>query len=167
MYIPYNGYSHVQYSATERKVIVQRLINYLPSVMEYIKADSIAVTGKSGISFMFALLEHIDIPFMTIRKPGENCHGETIEGTLDHNFQRYLILDDFVDSGDTVRRIISTLEKSCTYSYSSEQPYCVGVVEYTRGNDRYWLEDYHNKQRKVAVPRNAHDYNGSVPIFSL
>ncbi len=72
-------------------------------------ADTIVVQGTSGVSIGFAALMLHDFPLVMVRKPDENSHGSPVEGPRGHKVKRYIILDDFVDTGDTVRRIAAKL----------------------------------------------------------
>lgn len=68
-----------------------------------LKFDSIAYTGHSGalvaIPVAIALKKHLII----VRKPHEKSHGVAIE--KDNNAKRCLIVDDFIETGKTIRRI--------------------------------------------------------------
>jgi orotate phosphoribosyltransferase len=99
------------------------LLEYeVPRKMHEWKAEAVAVTGTSGVAIAWGLLARIDFPIIHIRKRGESSHGSMIEAP--NNMRRprqYLILDDFVCTGESVSKIIRELE-----------PYakCVGFIGY-------------------------------------
>ena len=100
-------------------------------------ATSVVVHGNSGVSCGFAALmlsPHLDFNIVLLRKDNDNSHGAPIEGPDGHHLGRYLILDDFVSSGQTLNRIrrkIGSLSlQRGQYGQGEEVPECVGVVLY-------------------------------------
>ncbi len=96
-----------------------------------LKFDAVAFTGSSGAALAFPLMVKHKVPVIYVRKPRESSHGGKIEYTSDVVINRYLIVDDFIDSGSTVKRVYSTITK---WSKSREcmAPECVGVFLYCR-----------------------------------
>ena len=101
-------------------------------------ADTVVVQGTSGVSIGFAALMLHDFPLVMVRKPDENSHGSPVEGPQHHEVKRYIILDDFVDTGETVRRIAAKLNL-LAYNEGAVRPECVGVLCYKRST-RMWAE---------------------------
>ena len=126
----YNSYTQA-YERPKLRRIVRRLKAAMPDILEYTGADSVVVSGKSGISVGFALLLTMDMHLVTVRKPGEDSHGAMIEGTDAKELKKYVILDDFVSSGATVERIIASINGRAS-GRSDNKPECVGVVCYQR-----------------------------------
>jgi orotate phosphoribosyltransferase len=133
-----SGYSDIQFDPVSLRHHAQRLSKVIPFLLKKYDAQAIAVTGKSGLSFAFATLMLIDFPLIVVRKDGESSHGEKIEGTRNVDVTRYLILDDFVASGDTVRNIVKDIEihfkrheEWCKGMADIKRPECVGVIEYS------------------------------------
>lgn len=136
MFFNDGGYSANQFNTTLLRKTAKRIAAHLPKRMEATGAQAVAVTGKSGISLAFATLMLIDFPIIVVRKRGENSHGNPVEGTPDVDVGKYLILDDFVSSGQTVRNIVELIEE---VSYGrATQPRCVGVIQYTRERVEEW-----------------------------
>lgn len=118
------GYAAFMYDSVQFCTTVKRIAAALPDLMEDAAADFIAVTGKSGIAVAFAL--HLLVPnlnIVVVRK-GEFTHGAEIEGSTG-NGTRYLFLDDLIDSGSTIRRVLATLNR--------EGMECAGAVVYAHG----------------------------------
>lgn len=134
MHLSTGGYSSRQYDSNRLRRTAQHLATELPRIMAETGADTIAVTGKSGLSLAFATLMLIDFPLTVVRKRNEMSHGNQIEGKDSHRVRHYLILDDFVDSGATVRNIVSIVEERAEFS-GCATPECVGVVTYA-GSER-------------------------------
>ena len=118
------GYNDYQYEPRELRRIAKGVALDIPSVLRASGADVVVVSGKSGISMAFAVTMLIDFPLIVVRKPGESSHGNTIEGRND--FDSYIILDDFVDTGATIDRIIHTINNKAD-SHGYVRPKCVGV----------------------------------------
>lgn len=130
------GYSETQYCPRKLREAAQLVAKLLPCIMRETGAQAVAVTGKSGLSLAFATLMLIDFPLIVVRKRGENSHGSNIEGTCGVDVDKYLILDDFVSSGSTVRTIVQELElyneSIAPYDEPTHEIRCVGVVEYKK-----------------------------------
>lgn len=72
-------------------------------------AQAVAFRGVSGAMIAPIVAYKLGLNPIGIRKPNESCHSGTTKArlTLDgHLVERYVIVDDFITSGDTVRRII-------------------------------------------------------------
>jgi orotate phosphoribosyltransferase-like protein len=82
--------------------------------------DAIAFCGSSGCAIAFSIASKHNIPLIYVRKEGEKAHGQPVEYNGDGiQVKKYLIVDDFPDSGATVFRIIDQVKKftrkSCAY----------------------------------------------------
>ncbi len=92
-----------------------------------VEFDSIAATGLSGIVFAAALSVKIGKPAIYVRKL-ETPHthsSRTVEGP--DSIYSFVIVDDFVSTGATVRRIVGAVAGQ--YGESAK---CVGVYAYTK-----------------------------------
>lgn len=126
------GYLGAEYDPVKLRHIVDNLKAAIPYYMKECEADAIVVTGKSGISVAFACMyamTDFELPLIVVRKRGETTHGSPIEGNDKVDVQRYLILDDFVSSGTTVREIVARLDE-VTLLRGEDRMACVGVLEY-------------------------------------
>lgn len=124
------GYSGRQYDPTRLRSTAKEIAHVLPWLMRHTGAEAVAVTGKSGLSLAFATLMLVDFPLIVVRKRGENTHGSSIEGTEGVAVHRYLILDDFVASGTTVKTVVDDLTRYGLMSRYGAAPQCVGVLQY-------------------------------------
>jgi hypothetical protein len=71
--------------------------------------DTVAVRGVSGLLIGIPIADRLDKRLCVIRKPAEGTHSHhAVEG---EPIGRYLILDDFVVSGETVKTIVETMRE--------------------------------------------------------
>jgi adenine/guanine phosphoribosyltransferase-like PRPP-binding protein len=100
----------------------------------------VAFSGYSGALVAPQVAKRLDKQILVIRKPDENCHSSanlefvwiTPKTTYKRNIYtqtwsllRYVIIDDFISSGKTIRRIRKTIQQ--TYRGKTR---CVGVIIY-------------------------------------
>jgi adenine/guanine phosphoribosyltransferase-like PRPP-binding protein len=89
-----------------------------------LKFDAIACRGVSGLLIAPIVAMRLGKFLIVVRK-GEKTHScYEVEG--DHGAQRYVILDDFIDAGDTVKAITSKI-----YAVNPEAR-CAGFIAYKR-----------------------------------
>ena len=107
--------------------------------------DSIACCGVSGLMVVPQVAELLNKHIIIVRK-GEKCYSEfRTEGVAPF---RYIILDDLICSGSTVKHIKQTLKEE----YSRSQ--CVGVYCYLPNETAYRADEEGSKlcQRDLGIP---------------
>ena len=156
MYFSDGGYSDVQFNTVRLRAKAHAVAAVLPEMMDRLGADAVAVTGKSGLSLAFATLMLIDFPLIVVRKRGENSHGNPIEGTQSVNVRKYIILDDFVSLGTTIKTMVGSIDEMCDSAMANVKPLrCVGVLQYLRDGTGY------------SPVRYCGRYIYSIPVFSM
>lgn len=149
------GYSsHMYHPLTLREYAVD-LSHSLPALMAKHNADTIVVTGKSGMALAFATMMLMPFNLCVVRKRGDGSHGNRIEGPSGHRVSRYVILDDFISSGNTVETIRAELIELAQQS-GKDEPEPVAIVEYTKTRSDY-CDRGREKYRCLG--------NARVPIF--
>lgn len=89
------------------------------------KFDLIVVRGNSGCLMGAAVAAALGKNLAIVRKPGIDTHsGQLVEGVDLYSSRSYIILDDFVCEGSTVKEIIGVMRGI----YGQSQPY--GVFQY-------------------------------------
>lgn len=89
--------------------------------------EAIAFTGMSGAIMAPMIAARLGVPLILVRKPFDNSHsGRRVEGAYDAD--TYLIVDDFISSGDTVRNIVQEILAV------NAKARCVGVYSYRYNN---------------------------------
>ena len=137
-------------SADAFRTKVRQISEDLPVFMKAVKA--VVVSGSSGLSVAFALRMLVDIPIIMLRKNGEGAHSGGWSAVSDRAItaQRYVILDDFTESGGTVNRIIEDMKGA----------ELAGLFFYAHGSARVFVED--RNSNVWGVPKAEGQY-GSFP----
>lgn len=101
-----------------------------------LRFNTLAVCGYSGIVLGAIVAYRLNLPILVVRKKRDDrsADGYMINGTILDNC-RYLILDDLISSGDTVRHIISKIYRE----YENAKP--VGVLLYHKKHYRPFQYD--------------------------
>jgi adenine/guanine phosphoribosyltransferase-like PRPP-binding protein len=100
---------------------LRKTIEAAVRVLELRDFDAIAFQGMSGALIAPALALKLDKNLLMVRKQGNNTHSTySVEG--DAAAERYVIVDDLVDTGSTVMRII---QKVAEFAPQAE---CIGFL---------------------------------------
>ena len=98
-----------------------------------LKFDAIAFTGSSGCAVGFYLAFQHKIPAIYVRKQDEKSHGSAVECNGEKiQVRRYLIVDDFVSSGETIRRIVAKITEAAV-NKDAYPAKAVGILCYDGG----------------------------------
>jgi len=88
---------------------LRHILDDAQNILSAVNFDSIAVRGSSGLLVGGALADRMNKGLFLIRKEPEHSHsGFIIEG--DSDYRKYIILDDLVCTGMTVRVIRTAME---------------------------------------------------------
>ena len=129
MYV-YGGYA-TTYGQEAVRMRARFAAKAIKELMAETDADCVVVHGNSGVSCGFAALMYGNFPLILLRKDNDNSHGMPMEGPNGHNVLRYLILDDFIDTGATMERIKAKIVTLAEQSRDGlPRPECVGIVLY-------------------------------------
>lgn len=112
------GHTSILLNHKERNKIVMEAVH----VLRNYNFDSIACCGTSGLLVTPQIAEILDKHIIVVRKPSEKCYSpfET-EGVVPN---RYIILDDLVCSGRTIRLVKNAIRNDSVRSV------CVGAYFY-------------------------------------
>jgi len=118
---------------THKKATVDVLSHQLKNPV-FGRVDTIVGMGMSGVTPLMAVSLASGVPFAIVRKSWDAGRHYSEEGShsdkeIENGFSgfyigRYVIIDDFVDSGKTIVEIIEALSSAC------EKNICVGVLLY-------------------------------------
>lgn len=98
------------------KVYGKQFLKLIPAAVKKLRAlkrehhfDAIAFRGSSGAALAFPLSYFLKVPLIHVRKGNSHYGSGSIEGTI--SSKKFVIIDDFIDSGATVRKIIREVKK--------------------------------------------------------
>ncbi len=140
----YSSYLYDIYHPATFKKLVDRVAKKVVKLKKKLKFNAIAFSGSSGAALAYPVSALTKIPLIHVRKKGKT-HGDDIEGG-GHEIKRYIILDDFIDTGATVKRIYNQIKNECDYD---DEVKCVAIVLYDKSNDH---EESFNIKAKVTIP---------------
>jgi len=151
------------YTAKSYREQIESAIKDIQTLRDKHKFDALAFCGSSGGSIAFPACLALGIPLIMVRKEGEKSHGEYVECHEHARIKSFLIVDDFIDSGETIRFI---LEKAIQYSECDiEQQLhwsCVGAYQWDSSNAVY--EDARVFTIKVPHMRRKQKYG--LPLWA-
>lgn len=122
-----SGYGWAGMHPTDLTAKIKKAVDYFGVLRSKIKIDAIAYTGSSGAALAFPLAIAHDVPVIYIRKDGERSHGTEVECNCTQEIENYIIVDDFIATGSTVRRIMTKIKERAKY-FSWDGPECMGVL---------------------------------------
>lgn len=111
------------FDVKQRTKIVDTAVKKLKRIKS--KFDAIAFSGMSGALMAPIVAHELGKRVIAVRKPDEKPHSShRTEGV---HGDRYIILDDFIFSGDTLKRIKESIEQEAVFGP------CVGCYLYSEG----------------------------------
>lgn len=124
-YSRHSNYLSKVYNPCIFSALVREATAEIKRLREELQFDAIAFRGSSGCALAYPVGAALEIPLIYVRKPEECSHGRPQEG-FDGAVRTYIIIDDFISTGKTVRTIMETLQPAqclgiVTYEYSSPQ----------------------------------------------
>lgn len=138
----HGNYGWTLYSPQELYDIMSKTSDRLAKILEREKVDALAFCGSSGSVAAFILGMTHKIPVVYVRKPNEESHGNLIESNAG-SIGSYIIVDDFIDTGKTIRYIVNSVHKVAR-NQNVNPPVCKGV----------FLWSNRSKGQKIKVSDN-------------
>lgn len=135
-----------------------------------VKYDTIAVSGVSGITMGSMVAFHLKKRLAIVRKKSDVTHSWiTVEHLSESRnkgkFHRYVIIDDLISSGDTVKNIAANIKKE-----TNGKGECVGTVLYDNGVrflDKEYLSKYiYSEDNDNVFSNNSMDKGKTVEVSS-
>ena len=127
------------YNPRQFKVIVRNTLEIAKQVDEKSKYDTIAFTGQSGSALAYILAHSLNKKMICVRKDSDNSHyftdsGNNFEGYV--NAKKYIIVDDFICSGESIDKIVQTVQAKIPKAK------CVGILLYSRRTEETSIGGY-------------------------
>ena len=101
------------------------------------QVDCVVGIGLSGTMPLVSVRQATGLPTMALRKPGVSSHGGSyicVPHLSSYKPIRYVILDDFTESGETIRGLIEEMRKM----FPAWK--CAGAIFYDNTASRPFLE---------------------------
>lgn len=96
------------YNHKERLELIQRIVKRLTSKKE--SFDAIAVSGYSMALVGTVVAYSLEKNLILVRKECDKRYSEfRVEGT---SHQRYIIIDDFMETGETIKRVVKEVNQN-------------------------------------------------------
>lgn len=139
-------------SPTRFGQLVDKITDKMITLQVEVPFQAIAFRGASGAAMAYPISAQLNIPLIYVRKPRELSHGLSIEGT-NKNITKYIIVDDFIETGKTIKEIIKAIDKAKNCYPELHCPIkCVGIVLYGESN-RYndFVGNFDYKDKKIPI----------------
>lgn len=101
-----SGYLSYAFSPTNLPIIVNETVKFLrrqQNLKNRQPFNAIVVRGVSGMLVGSPVAYRMKLPLVVVRKSDGNHSGQSVEGF--RYIENYVVIDDFVASGDTIREI--------------------------------------------------------------
>lgn len=126
----------------------QEVVDFAVESMKSLDFDVVVFRGFSGAIIGAPVALQLKKDWALVRKPNDASHtSNRIEGSV---WGRYVIVDDFIDSGKTMRAILETVKE-----YGSTLAECLGCILYDQG----WLESH-------SCSREFYETNAGMKILN-
>jgi len=131
---PSSSYGWTNLTPADLTKRLKKVVKKLAQIRKETNFDAIAFQGSSGAAVAYVAGIALQVPVIYVRKPKETCHGSNVESNANKQIKSYVIVDDFICSGETIKRII---DKINLYSENqgSKPPTLVGIVLYDCGGN--------------------------------
>lgn len=137
-------------SPLKYKRLINKIADQMLALKKKTKFGAMAFRGSSGAALAYPLSAQLNIPIICIRKPDDRSHGLSIEGTQ-RNIKKYVIVDDFMESGKTIKAIIEAINKKKDY-FDEGRAECVGIILYTVAQRGEWNSKFFTyKKKKIPI----------------
>lgn len=128
----YSGYGWIGKDPFSLQEYIQHAVDRFEHVVPEMP-DAIAFTGSSGAAIAFPLAAKYRLPLIMVRKDHEKSHGYKVDCNYSGVIKNYIIVDDFVATGASVRRILAKIIRRARY-LEKTPPVCTGIYLWCDGH---------------------------------
>lgn len=125
-------------------VLLRRIALETYRIMQEVDAEIVVARGLSGIVIVTSMAALFNTPFAIVRKANEQRHSTNLVEISGSEYQKYtnwIVVDDFISSGETMHEIAYAMERELTRDDQAYQAYlcgvCKGIVLYGYRRDDY------------------------------
>jgi len=127
------GYGWMGRHPADLAILLKEAVAAFGRLRQSVDIQAIAYTGSSGAAIAFPLAIAYELPVIYVRKPNEESHGCNVECNYTEELENYVIVDDFICSGDTARRIREKIKERAK-KFSWDGPECIGIFVFDPQN---------------------------------
>lgn len=136
-FVEYGGYGWAGMGPLDFAHTITKSGIAIRKLQDTLKFDAVAFCGSSGSAIAFHLGIKYKIPLLYVRKKNEDCHGSSVEcNGFNLQIKKYLIVDDFIDTGKTIHHIINSIasraRKQSAYPAKPVGIFCFDPVQCTK-----------------------------------
>lgn len=155
-----SNYLNDLFDITKRNKIIKKLLRQIRYLRLKQQVDGIVVRGVSGLLIGPIIAHKTKLPLAIIRKEDDSHSPFRIEGIIKTN---YIILDDLINTGNTIKTIIEQMKKTLKNERSYKQqhlsPQCVGIFLYHTDplykmgldNLKQWRKELKLSEQKIPI----------------
>lgn len=129
--------SHTEriFEPSRLKDLYQQAVPDIRKLRRRLNFNAIAVTGNSGCLLGTLISQKLDLPILVVRKKNDDCHDDLkVNGFLPTDC-KYLIIDDLIASGSTIRHILRSVHELVANENVQQQAIAVSRATYGWGGD--------------------------------
>jgi len=132
--------------------LVDRIADQLEALRKKQSFTGMVFRGQSGAALAYPLSARLHIPLICVRKKGERSHGFDVEGSQ-ANVRRYIILDDFMETGKTVKALLAEMDHQNKRNNPSKhnELRCSGIVLYDEKYSIWCKKFFIYKKKKIPI----------------
>jgi len=141
--------THYLSSVYEPEEFQKTVKNSLKRIRQFMRTkdgqfDAIAFTGTSGAAMAYIIAHKLNVGLICIRKDKSSHYKGKVEGV--RNAKKYIIIDDFIDSGNTIGSILDSVK------VFSPKAKCSGIFLYDEEyDDIYKWSRIVNSKNKESI----------------
>lgn len=151
------------FSPQALRMIGKETVRLIKKMEKQIVFDTIAFTGLSGAALAFILSYETGYPLFCLRKEESGHWDSLIEGNI--NLKNYIIVDDFIATGDTVNKLISEID------LINPEAKCQAIITYSSSardgflplHEEESIPVYHPSSKVLFQTSKISDWNESDP----
>lgn len=135
-----SGYLYKPFVPELREKVLNSCVDQLNQLS--LAFDAIAFSGMSGALIAPTLADLLGKELILVRKPSDNSHSyDTVQGFRDG--VSYIVVDDFISTGKTVKYIIDTIANNGDFKHYS----CKAIFCYARDQENSGAKRIANDMR--------------------
>ncbi len=124
-----SSYLHNVYHVNVFAKLINKATKQLKAFRQKHPFDAIAFTGTSGAALAYPLSLRLKVPLICVRNPLiKNHSNHMVEGC--YSAKRYIIIDDLIDVGNTIKRIVDGINIAYKVERAATKPKLIAIWLY-------------------------------------